>query len=652
MPDTMLCPSLLVVAFTAVVHSAHDGGATAPNPRHVLLIVADDLGHADLGYTGSLINTSHLDFLATNGVILTNYYVQRACSPTRAALLTGRYNIRYGMQSGVLESGQAWGVNLDETMLPEALRGVTKRSKLEQQSSPPEHATATMQSTTNLNCSSQTGWDCHGGGLPDNRYAGVTDLQQCCDLCHKHENCTVWTVFHTDCFLKTSACIPIHTDNCTTGGIAPVPPPSRPCSERSTSGVVPDSWATHAVGKWHVGFWKWAATAVFRGFDSWLGYLSGSEDYYTHADGDILDFRSMDCPKCGDNCSVPRWDLQGQYSTHIFTKRAADIIEAHNTTQRLFLYLAYQAVHCPAEVPVSYSVPYGFLPEGRRTFAGMLSCLDEGVANVTHALRTRGLWDDTLVFFTTDNGAPVLCGGTQGGHNYPLRGGKCTAWEGGLRGTAFVYSAGLAPHVRGRRYAGLMHVSDVLPTLLSASMGRAFLRTYAAGLDAAGRRLDGMDMWEAIAGNATTLGPRTEVLLEADPYSSPLDPGFPGDQHGAGPGTPYYALRRGKWKVMLGDPGGGQNDGWYCSGPPCPYVGWSSDWNATSDRFTATSVQLYDVEADPTEHHNVAMQNPAIVKELLAAIRAYNASAVSSAPQGGPRSNACHPDNVLTPWMG
>ena len=88
-------------------------------PKHVVLIVADDLGSADLGYTGSLISTPHLDKLAGEGVKLANFYVQRACSPTRGALLTGRYNIRYGFQSGVLTDRNNFSMPLNETLLPQ-----------------------------------------------------------------------------------------------------------------------------------------------------------------------------------------------------------------------------------------------------------------------------------------------------------------------------------------------------------------------------------------------------------------------------------------------------------------------------------------------------------------------------------------------------
>lgn len=94
----------------------------AVKPKHVVLIVADDLGHSDLGFTGSQINTPNIDALAKNGVKMKNFYVQRACSPTRAALMTGRYNIRYGFQSGVLTDHNQYSLPLNETLLPQAIK--------------------------------------------------------------------------------------------------------------------------------------------------------------------------------------------------------------------------------------------------------------------------------------------------------------------------------------------------------------------------------------------------------------------------------------------------------------------------------------------------------------------------------------------------
>jgi|EP00966_Prymnesium_polylepis_P289572 hypothetical protein len=103
----------------ALLLALSSAASAVQRPKHVLLIVADDLGSADLGYTGSQIATPNIDRLAGEGVKLANFYVQRACSPTRAALLTGRYNIRYGFQSGVLTNTNNYSLPLNETTLPQ-----------------------------------------------------------------------------------------------------------------------------------------------------------------------------------------------------------------------------------------------------------------------------------------------------------------------------------------------------------------------------------------------------------------------------------------------------------------------------------------------------------------------------------------------------
>eukprot|EP01079_Euglenida_sp_SAG-EU17-18_P001819 gene1819-2940_t len=162
--------------------------------RTVVVIIIDDLGFADLGFTGSAVRTPHLDSLATGGVRLSNYYVQRACSPTRAALLTGRYNIRYGMQSGVLETSQPFGLDLAETLLPQALRQAAEAR------------------TAASNCSRPPlqGWDCHGAGIPGFTPArgpnATSEPAACCTLCSSVEACSVWTVYKGGCYLKTDKC--------------------------------------------------------------------------------------------------------------------------------------------------------------------------------------------------------------------------------------------------------------------------------------------------------------------------------------------------------------------------------------------------------------------------------------------------------------
>jgi hypothetical protein len=332
--------------------------ALPPKARHLVLLVVDDLGFGDLGYTGSGIKTPVLDGLAASGVTLGQYYVMRACSPTRASLHTGRFVIRYGMQSGVIETGQAFGLDLGETVLPQALKqaadleaaAVGIRSREGQQQ---------MQQQMQQQCSAgslQRGWNCGGGGILGHLNLNLSTPTDCCAACQQLPACKVWTLYstsrhHKRCFLKTEQCTPVLSPGSWSGGAKswtpppPPPAPSQPCSSRPPSPApAPDSWAAHAVGKWHLGFWQWRSTPSFRGYDSYLGYYTGGEQYFTHQSAGVLDMRHDGCPNCGPNCSTPLWDAVGTYSTFLFTTQAERLIQAHDLKQRFFLYLAYQAV--------------------------------------------------------------------------------------------------------------------------------------------------------------------------------------------------------------------------------------------------------------------------------------------------------------------
>ncbi len=94
----------------------------ATNKPNIVYIVADDLGWKDVGYHGSDIRTPNLDQLAQDGARLEQFYAQPMCTPTRAALMTGRYPFRYGLQTLVIPSGQTYGLATDEWLLPQALK--------------------------------------------------------------------------------------------------------------------------------------------------------------------------------------------------------------------------------------------------------------------------------------------------------------------------------------------------------------------------------------------------------------------------------------------------------------------------------------------------------------------------------------------------
>lgn len=105
----------------ASLFGAAASAADQPRP-HILYILADDLGYADVGFHGSDIKTPNLDRLATTGARLSQFYVQPMCTPTRAALMTGRYPLRYGLQTAVIPSGASYGLATDEFLLPQAMK--------------------------------------------------------------------------------------------------------------------------------------------------------------------------------------------------------------------------------------------------------------------------------------------------------------------------------------------------------------------------------------------------------------------------------------------------------------------------------------------------------------------------------------------------
>jgi arylsulfatase B len=112
---------------TWIVRSATAAEQGAPRPN-IVYIVADDLGWKDVGYHGSDIKTPNIDKLANDGARLEQFYVQPMCTPTRAALMTGRYPFRYGLQTLVIPTPSKYGMPTDEWLLPQALKDTGYRT--------------------------------------------------------------------------------------------------------------------------------------------------------------------------------------------------------------------------------------------------------------------------------------------------------------------------------------------------------------------------------------------------------------------------------------------------------------------------------------------------------------------------------------------
>lgn len=258
------------------------------------------------------------------------------------------------------------------------------------------------------------------------------------------------------------------------------------------------------------GFCDRRYTPTYRGFDSFLGYLEGAEDYWTHsrAAGGYSGYDFRNGSTAG--ALAPVLKLEQDYSAHIFAREAQRRVRAHNQSRPFFLYLAFQSVHAPLQAPDRFMRMYRGKMGGdkdRQTVAAMVTAMDEAIGNITQTLNETGMLRDTVMVFTTDNGGP-----NPTHNNYPLRGGKATTWEGGVRGTGWVRGteSGLAPVQGGRATTALMHTTDWLPTIVQGlakvDPARPPPRAGAAGASTAAAPLplplDGTNQWHAIASPA------------------------------------------------------------------------------------------------------------------------------------------------------
>ncbi|XP_054267267.1 arylsulfatase B-like [Macrosteles quadrilineatus] len=259
-------------------------------------------------------------------------------------------------------------------------------------------------------------------------------------------------------------------------------------------------YATHVVGKWHLGFYKREFTPLQRGFDSHLGYWGGSQSYYDHVHEEQTlvgyDMRRDD---------TVAWELSGQYATDLFSREAVRLIKEHPPNVPMFLLLNHLAVHAGnagklLEAPQEVVDRFRYIPDpNRRTYAAMMSKLDDSVGEVVEALGEKDMLRNSIVVFLSDNGAPNLGHFNNWGSNYPWRGHKATLWEGGVRTPSVVWSPLIANPSRVSEE--LMHVTDWLPTLLRAA-GYQKPLTY----------IDGVDQWLSICYDLPS--PRTSLLLD------------------------------------------------------------------------------------------------------------------------------------------
>lgn len=210
-------------------------------------------------------------------------------------------------------------------------------------------------------------------------------------------------------------------------------------------------YTTVICGKWHLGSFEKRYWPNARGFDHWYGHLQGALDYFTHIRDEKLDWWRDGEPNNDKG-----------YSTLLVGNEAAKTIRDQPKNKPLFLYVPFNAVHAPLEVPEEYKKPYPQLKGQRQTYAGMVAALDEMVGKIAGAIDETGRRKNTLFIFSSDNGGPAPGRVTSNG---PLRGGKGTVYEGGVHTCAFVtWDNHIKP---GIQVDALSHMVDWYPTLLT-----------------------------------------------------------------------------------------------------------------------------------------------------------------------------------------
>lgn len=330
-----------------------------------------------------------------------------------------------------------------------------------------------------------------------------------------------------------------------------------PLEERLLPVVLKENgYRTIICGKWHLGSFDEAYWPMQRGFDSHTGHLFGALDYFTH-----IREKKLDWYVHGVNQDQPG------YSTHLITQAAVKAIEENQPDQPLFLYVPYNAVHGPYQVPDEYKRGYEHLKGNRLQMAGMLTALDEGVGRIVEALEKKGMRENTLFIYSSDNGG---VGPNKITSNGPLREGKGTVYEGGVRGVAFATWENRIP--AGAVCKEPVHMVDWYPTLINL-IGGSLEQPLP---------LDGMDIWQVITAQAKS--PHAEILNNATPSGG--------------------AIRVGDWKLVVKSGAGNQR------------------------RAQGESYELFNLVDDPSEKTNLFEKNPEKLQELKARYAFYLNAAV------------------------
>jgi arylsulfatase A-like enzyme len=411
-------------------------------PPNIILIVADDLAINDVttegpgtGFADGLVPTPNIDAIAHEGAdFLVAYAANATCSPSRAALMTGRYPQRFGFEF---------------TAVPDQLAKYVPR------------------------------YSPNAGPHP--------------------------IIYHADL----------------EGQVPPMARMGMPSSEVTIAELLKArGYHTIHLGKWHLGE-AHGMRPEDQGFDESLGFMAGASKYAPDT--------AVDAPLNGEPLDRLLWlagtdavQFNGSkpfhaagYMTDYLSDQAVAAIKA-NRNRPFFIYLAYNAPHTPFQATKADYEALSALKDRRaRVYGAMLRALDRGVGKVTTALKANGVYSNTIVLFTSDNGGAWYAGLPD--INKPFRGRKGTFFEGGIREPLFArWPSRIAP---GQRLSMPAMLFDVLPTLAAAA-GAKLPRD---------RPIDGISLLPFVASHEPP--PRSRVLFWRS--------------------GGYEAVRDGDWKLQI-----------------------------------------------------------------------------------------------------
>jgi arylsulfatase A-like enzyme len=340
-----------------------------------------------------------------------------------------------------------------------------------------------------------------------------------------------------------------------------------PTDERTLPQALKEAgYRTMMVGKWHLGHADKKFWPQNRGFDYFYGNLVGEVDYFAKSRGGVVDWQRNG-----------KFFTEKGYYTTLIGDEAVRLIHKQDKDKPFFLYFASLAPHAPYQATKADQDRYASTIKDptRRTYAAMITSLDDQVGRIVAALEKRGLRENTLIIFSSDNGGPRSAVVASGAHskeeraaggvkqeslpanNGILRGGKGSLHEGGVRVPTFMNWPGrLKPGTVNEP----LHMVDIMPTALALAGAKA----------STDKPLDGKNIWATVAEGKPS--PHDDILVNVEAFRG--------------------AIIKGKWKLV-------------------------------KIALLPGKTELFDLTTDPGEKNDVAEQNPEVVRDLESRLIAY-----------------------------